>query len=161
MKFFLTPAITTTILAIAGCHPGGRIINQPGKKCLLKEDSKVLNPENFNRYFKKKQAAYYIEEGENLLLAIRIKKSAEIEEVIGRFFSLIITKFDFHCDSRKKIIIVCYKGYIEEKNNIGMLLDVKDITKFQDGVLSLDELSERIKYVKGLNLSSVKPLLIK
>jgi len=102
-----------------------------------------------------------VAEGDNLLLAIRIKEDMETAEVMGKFLVLITSKFDFYCDKRKQIILVCYKGLIEEKRNIGMLIEVSDLKMLQKGIIDIDELSERAKYIEGLDMGSVKSLIYK
>lgn len=132
-----------------------------GTKCTLAEGTDELNPQTYHKYFEKHQAAYYVAEGDNLLLAIRIKEDMETAEVMGKFLVLVTSRFDFYCDKRKQIILVCYKGLIEEKRNIGMLIEVSDLKMLQKGIIDIDELSERAKYIEGLDMGSVKSLIYK
>ena len=129
--------------------------------CVPKTGTQLLMPQTYHKFFEKDQAAYYLEEGSNLLLAIRVKEELNPAEVMGKFLALVTSKFDFGCDTREKLILICYKGLIEEKRNVGMMVTVGDLRLMQEGTIGIDELSDRAKYVEGLDLSSIKPLIIK
>jgi hypothetical protein len=156
-------AATVLLLAFCGCggeHKAG--VGTPAKQsCSRTPDTTELKPEPFQKMFKSHQAAYYVAEGENILLAIRVKEDLDTAEVMGKFLALVTTKFDFVCEKHVQIILVCYKGFIEEKRNIGMLLDIGDLRLLQRGDIGIEELSDRARYIEGLDLGSVKSLIYK
>lgn len=133
----------------------------PSNKCERAPGLAELSPGGFHKYFESHQAAYYVAEGDNLLLAVRVKEELDTAEVLGKLLALVATKFDFKCEKRKQIILVSYKGFIEEKRNVGMLVEVTDLRLLQSEVIDIDELSERAKYIEGLDLGSVKSLIVK
>jgi hypothetical protein len=146
--------------ACSGAHKAGGGA-APAAKCKPAEGLAELSPQSFHGFFESQQAAYYVAEGDNLLLAVRVKEEMDTAEVLGKLLALVATKFDFRCEKRKQIILVSYKGFIEEKRNIGMLVDVTDLRLLQGEVIDIDELSERARYIEGLDLGSIKSLIVK
>jgi hypothetical protein len=161
----LAMALVGALAPAAGCSCSGAKKEDKtpasGPSCTQKAETETLQPQTFHKFFEKDQAAYYLEEGSNLLLAIRVKEELSPSEVMGKFLALIISKFDFICDAREKLILICYQGVIEEKRNVGMMVAVSDLKMMQEGKIGIDELSERAKYVEGLDLSSIRPLMVK
>jgi len=158
--------IAAAVLLLAFCGCGGERkagAGTPAKQpsCELAPDTSELKPEPFQKLFASHQAAYYVAEGDNILLAIRIKEDLDTAEVMGKFLALVTTKFDFACEKHAQIILVCYKGFIEEKRNIGMLLDIGDLRLLQKGDIGIDEIADRARYIEGLDLGSVKSLIYK
>ena len=151
------------LLAAGGCSgahkaaPGA----EPAGTCKPAAGLVELSPKTFHGFFESQQAAYYVAEGDNLLLAVRVKEEKDTAEVLGKLLVLVATKFDFRCEKRKQIILVSYKGFIEEKRNVGMLVEVTDLRLLQGEVIDIDELSERAKYIERLDLGSIKSLIVK
>ena len=165
-SFLIAAAVLPLAFCLAFCGCGGERkagAGTPAKQpsCSRTPDTTELKPEPFQKMFASHQAAYYVAEGENILLVIRIKEDLDTAEVMGKFLALVTTKFDFVCEKHAQIILVCYKGIIEEKRNIGMLLDIVDLRLLQRGDIGIEELTDRARYIEGLDLGSVKSLIYK
>ena len=156
-------SVMSAALISAHCGCGGLKKNSnadPGAAaCTRKPGTGVLEPESYNKLFKKGQAAYYIQEDKNLLLAARIKKDADAADMVGKLLILIITSFDFICDKREKIILVCYKGIVSEMDNVGMVVNVDDIRLLQEEKIDISELADRSQSRERVDLSSVSSVI--
>ncbi len=166
------PAAAATLSAVAmlvvgfGCSGAGRgrgaeaTVLTEGK-CVPIQGRKTLRPQTFRALFEAGQAVYYIEENGTVLLLIRLKEEIDPAETLGKFLALAVRKFDFVCDDREKLILVCYQGALEERRNVGVMISVDDLKSLQEGRIEIDTLSERASYVEGLDVSSVQHLVVK
>jgi len=118
-----------------------------------------LTAETFHARFEEEQAAYYVEEGGTLLLLVRAKEGADEAEVVGRLLVLLAAAYDFGCDPREMVLLVCYKGVIAEKRNVGILVKTADLALLQSGKMDIDGLTERALYRTGISLKSVEHLV--
>lgn len=148
------------VVLLFGCGSGEKVVSNSSKQTCIPSEGRVpLTQENFYRMFEKNQAAYYIEEKPNLLLAVRVKEGLDKSEIMGKFISIIFSKFDFLCDNREKLILICYTGLPGERKNLGVMFRIQDIRKMQEGKIKLDELTEMAKFSENLDLSSITPML--
>ncbi|MFH1438209.1 MAG: hypothetical protein ABIJ56_21050 [Pseudomonadota bacterium] len=160
---FLAALPAALIGAPCGC--GGprknSTVGPGGEACTSKPGTGALEPGSYNKLFEKGQAAYYVQEDKNLLLAARIKKESNAADMIGKLLILIITSFDFICDKREKIILVCYKGHVAESDNVGMVVNVSDIRLFQEEKIDIGNLADRSQSRERVDLSSVSSVIYK
>ncbi len=161
--FFLAVMSAAFISSHCGCAGSKKnsTVGSGSEACTRKPGTGILEPESYNKLFEKGQAAYYIQEDKNLLLAARIKKDSDAADMVGKLLILIITSFDFICDNREKIILVCYKGLVSENDNVGMVVNVSDIKLFQEEKIDIGKLADRSQSRERVDLSSVSSIIYK
>jgi len=111
--------------------------------------------------FQEEQAAYYIENEDTLWLVLRLTGEADEAEVLGHVFGIIANKFDYSLDPRKHIVLIAYKGKVEERRNYGIKVDVDALALLQAGEITIDELTEDAGYIMNADISALKPFITK
>ncbi len=156
------PQAIVLCLALAACGPrpsgpgpqvpGGG--TEPGGR-------PVLEAKSWADLFEEEQAAYYVENDDTLWLVLRLTGDADEADVLGHVFGIMANKFDYSLDPRKHIVLIAYKGKVEQRKNYGIKVDVDALALLQAGEITIDELTEDAGYIMNADISALKPFITK
>jgi hypothetical protein len=156
-----TTALAAAILLMA-CGPknaGGPGPSAPGSEPT--GERPLLDEQSWAGLFENKQAAYYIEEQSTVWLVLRLTDDADEAEVLGHVFGIIANKFDYSVDPRTSLVLIAYKGRVEERKNYGIKVTVEALALLQAGKITIDELTEDAGYIMNADIRALKPFITK
>jgi hypothetical protein len=147
-------------LALAACGPK----NSGPSRTPDKDDQParpVLDAGEWASMFEEEQAAYYIENEGSVWLVLRLTDEADEAEVLGHVFGIIANRFDYSSDPRKNLVLIAYKGRVEDRRNYGIRVTFDALSNLQAGNITIDELTEEAGYILNGDISALKPFITK
>jgi hypothetical protein len=125
------------------------------------DERSLLDEESWAGLFEDEQAAYYIEQEGTIWLVLRLTDDADEAKVLGHVFGIIANKFDYSLDPRTHLVLIAYKGRVEERKNYGIKVSVEDLSRLQAGDITIDELTEDAGYIMNADIRALKPFITK
>jgi len=157
------PQAFVLCLALAACGP--RSPSGPGPQTPGgggdPEGRPALEETSWADLFEEEQAAYYIENEDTLWLVLRLTGDADEANVLGHVFGILANKFDYSIDPRKHIVLLAYKGKVEQRKNYGIKVGVDALALLQAGKITIDELTEDAGYIMNADINALKPFITK
>jgi hypothetical protein len=156
----VTPGLKAApFILLLACGPKSPTTPAPTEP--TQSDRPLLDEAGWAGLFEEEQAAYYIENEGTIWLVLRLTDDADELEVLGHVFGIVANKFDYSQDTRRNLVLIAYKGRVEQRRNHGIKVAIDALHLLQKGEVTIDEITEDAGYIVNADISALKPFITK
>ena len=74
---------------------------------------------------------------------------------------IVANKFDYSQDPRTNLVLIAYKGRVEQRRNHGIKVAIDALHLLQKGEVTIDDITEDAGYIVNADISALKPFITK